>query len=365
MATSLMDKAQSFADANKVEPLTNEFDESKGVAGRVAQITDQNSPLMQRAAVQGTNLAAARGLTNSSLAAESSQNAVLGAATPIATADAQMYSTNSLANLAAKNQAAIANGGNATALGNTALSGEAQGEQLDKSLANSNAQQDKTLAQQAQQFGVQAGQAQQQIDSQISQFAQSLGMTAQDLQIKRDTLTQQQQQYLAGLESQKSIAQLQANTSLTTAGISADTQKAVAAMSQQTQMAVAKLQADNASSIQGNQSMGASWASFMTNIANIQNNPNLEQGAKATLIQNNIDSFKAYATFWNKTTGIDVGDLLNFNMANATAPTIPGTPGGPPATPAGPVYGAPNQGGGAGPGYPGYFDSPGGAGGGG
>lgn len=330
MATSLMDKAQSFADANQVEPFTNDYDESKGVASRVAQITDQNSPLMQRAAVQGTQLAAARGLTNSSLAAESSQNAVLTAATPIATSDAQLSNTTSLANLAAKNQAAISNAGNATNLGNTALSGEAQGEQLDKSLANSNMQQDKTLAQQQGQFNTQAGQAQQQIDAQISQFAQSLGMTAEDLAIKRDTLTQQQQQYLAGLESQKSIAQLQANTAITTAGMSADTQKAVAAMSQQTQLQVAQLQADNAKAIQGSQTMGASWASFMTNIANIQNNPNLEQGAKATLIQNNIDSFKAYATFWNKTTGIDVGDLLNFNMANATAPTTNPQPGVPP-----------------------------------
>lgn len=352
MATSLMEKAQTFADANKVEPLTNEFDESKGVAGRVAQITDQNGPLMQRAAVQGTNIAAARGLTNSSLAAEASQNAVLGAATPIATSDAQMFNTNSLANLAAKNQAAISNAGNATSLGGTALAGTAQGEQLDKSLANSNMQQDKTLAQQASQFGVQAGQAQQQIDAQINQFAQSLGMTAQDLAIKRDTLTQQQQQYLAGLESQKSIAQLQANTALSTAGLSADTQKAVAAMSQQTQMAVAKLQADNAATIQGNQNMGGSWSAFMTNIANIQNNPNLEQSAKATLIQNNIDSFKAYATFWNKTTGIDVGDLLNFNMANATAPTTPGTPGGPPVP--GSQFGVPPP-----------YESPGGGGGGG
>lgn len=333
MATSLMDQATSFADANKVEPFTNEFDETKGTAGRVDSIIKADSPLMQRAATLGTQTAAARGLTNSSLAAQASQMAVLDAATPIATSDANLFQQQTLNNQNAKNTASLADASNKNVLGNTALQ-----------LTNSNEQQDKTLAQQAQQFGVQAGQAQQQIDAQISQFAESLGMTKEDLKIKRDSLTQQQQQFLANLENQRGIADLQARTTLTTAGMTADTQRAIASLDADTKTALAKLQADNNSAVNSNQNIAAAWANFMTNVAAIQNNPNLEQGAKQTLIQNNIESFKAFSEFWKGATGIDVSALLNFNVA--TTPTTPGTPGDGTPKPGDPAY--------VPPGSPGY-----------
>ena len=333
MATSLMDQATTFADANKVEPFTNDFDESKGTAGRVASITDANSPLMQRAAVKGTQLAADRGLTNSSLAAQASQNAVLDAATPIAANDANLFQQNAMANLTARNTASLANAGNKNVLGNTALQ-----------LENSNVQQNKTLAQQASQFDVQAGQAQQQINAQIDQFAKSLGMTTQDLQIKRDTLTQQQQLAFADLENRRGIAQLQSQTTLTTAGMTQDTQRAIASMDSNTKTAIAQLQNANNSAINNNQLMASTWSSFTTNIAAIQNNPNLEQAAKETLIQNNIESFKTFAEFWKATTGIDVSALLNFKMTNTTAPTTPGTPGDGTPQPGSPGYVLPGTG---------------------
>lgn len=333
MATSLMDQATSFADANKVEPFTNEFDETKGTAGRVDSIIKADSPLMQRAATLGTQTAAARGLTNSSLAAQASQMAVLDAATPIATSDANLFQQQTLNNQNAKNTASLADASNKNVLGNTALQ-----------LTNSNEQQDKTLAQQAQQFGVQAGQAQQQIDAQISQFAQSLGMTVEDLKIKRDSLNQNDRQFLADLETRRGIAQLQAETSLTTAGMTQDTQRAIASLDANTKTVLAQLQAENNSSINSNQNIASAWANFMTNVASIQNNPNLEQGAKQTLIQNNIEAFQAFSEFWKGATGIDVSALLDFGIG--TAPTIPGTNGDGTPKPGDPGYVAPGQ-----PGY--------------
>lgn len=328
---SLMDAAEELNRKNQVIPLTNEFDESKSTEGRVAGIVDANSPLMQRARVQGTQMAAQRGLVNTTLAGEAEQNAVLDKAVPIAQTDAGLYSQNSLANLAAKNQAAVVNANNGVQAGTTALG-----------LQNSNDQQDKTLAQQDRQFGVQAGQAQQQIDAQIDQFAKSMGMTVEDLKIKRDTLNAQQSQYLAGLENQRAIANL-----------NSETQKAIANLSSDTQLQIAKLEQANKDDIQGSVNIGNAWSQTMSSIANIQNNPNLEESAKRTLIQNNIDSFQSFAAFWKKNSGTDapdISDLLNFNMANATAPTInPATPG----------YNPPN----APPGYD-PFDGPGGAGGG-
>ena len=81
-----------------------------GVASRVAAITSGNSDLMKLARTQGIQSANRRGLGNSSMAG---QTAVLNAATPIASQDAQAaasWQTNE-ANLAAdwqKTQAALA-----------------------------------------------------------------------------------------------------------------------------------------------------------------------------------------------------------------------------------------------------------------
>lgn len=290
--TSLMQTAaENMARENKVEPLTQEYDETKSAASRTNDIIANDSPLMQQAATRGTQVAASRGLTNSSLAAEASQQAVIGAAAPLASTDASLSSQNSLANLAAKNQAALANASNATTLGNTAL-------QLD----NSNTQQDKSLAQQAQQFTVQAGQSQQQIDNQVAQFAQSLGMTVQDLQIKRDALTADQQKTLMTLENQRTIA-----------GLQADTQLKVTQIENQFKGDIAN---------QGN--ITNAWGTMMNTISTIQNNPNLDANTKTVLINNQLASFQSYADFWKQTGNIDVAPLLQFG-APGPAPA-PGAP---------------------------------------
>lgn len=301
MAKTLQQEAEEIARANQVVPLTNEFDESKSTAGRVKSIVDENSALMQQARTSGTQVAAARGLTNSSLAGQAAQLAVLDKATPIASQDAQLYSQNALTNLTAKNAAATTNANNATSLGATAL---VQGNQA--------TMQKETLAQQADQFKTQAAQSQQQIDNQVAQFAQSLGISVQDMQLKRDQLTQQQQQYLAGLENQKAIASMQS-----------DTTKAVAGLNRETQLQIAQLEQASRRDIEGNGNIAGAWGTTMQNIQAIQNNPNIEQGAKQTLIQNNIESFQSFTNFWKKVSGgtTDISDLLNFNIANATTPS--------------------------------------------
>lgn len=61
---------------------------SASVADNVAKITSQDSPLMQRAKTSGLQMANRRGLLNSSIAVGAAQNAVIDAATPIASQDA-------------------------------------------------------------------------------------------------------------------------------------------------------------------------------------------------------------------------------------------------------------------------------------
>ena len=74
------------------------------VEGRIAGLIDANSPLMQRAAQSGLDLANQRGLLNSGMAIGSAQNAVLGQAVPIATSDAGYYNAAATNNMTQANQ---------------------------------------------------------------------------------------------------------------------------------------------------------------------------------------------------------------------------------------------------------------------
>jgi len=62
--------------------------ELETVQGQLPKILDKGGPLMERAAAQGRSYANSRGLLNSSMAAEASQNAILDRALPIASQDA-------------------------------------------------------------------------------------------------------------------------------------------------------------------------------------------------------------------------------------------------------------------------------------
>ena len=103
--SSLMDNAlrtQQQGDAAKltsdamIAPSTTEFDESKGVAGRVNSLVSQDNPLMQTAQTRAAQAANARGLRNSSTAVQAGQQAVIETATPIASADAQLFQQQAL-----------------------------------------------------------------------------------------------------------------------------------------------------------------------------------------------------------------------------------------------------------------------------
>lgn len=257
MATSLMQTAEDLAKKNEVTPVTVDYDESKGVAGRVNSLVSQDSPLMQLAATRAKQSANARGLRNSSMAVGAGQRAIMETATPIASADAQLFQNQSLTNQNARNQGNQFNATNALTAGMRGMElGEnarqfdagqmltremfssddafrkAQLKQQESEFSRSfgeNARQFDAgqkltrdmfssddafrraqLAQQESEFGRTYGlnqtamqQAQQQIDNQMTQFAAQLGLSKDQLQLQRDSLSQEQKQFLAQLEQQQ------------------------------------------------------------------------------------------------------------------------------------------------------------------
>lgn len=85
-------------------PITTASDQLK-------TILDANGPLMQQAATQGNQAAAKRGLLNSSMGVQASQQAVIGAASPLAQQDANALNQGNQFNTSAANQANQANAG--------------------------------------------------------------------------------------------------------------------------------------------------------------------------------------------------------------------------------------------------------------
>lgn len=81
---------------------------------RLTEITKQDSPLMQRARMEGMLTAGRRGLQNSSIAAGAAQGAMVDRAAPLATHEAATYSTQALANQEAVNRASEVSTGRET-----------------------------------------------------------------------------------------------------------------------------------------------------------------------------------------------------------------------------------------------------------
>lgn len=329
---------------------TGAFDESKGVAGRVNQLTSQSNPLFTAAGTRAKQQAASRGLLNSSIATQAGQQAVIETATPIANADASLYQQQQLANQQATNDASARNAAERGQVGMLGFTTNENARQFDASLG----MQGRQLDQNQKQFDVTSGQnqqqienqrtqlqqAQQQIDAQKEQFAQQLGMTVKDLELKRDQLSESQKQFLMSLDQQKAqLAQQQSQfdtaQSNTQANFEADqTQKLVLArMDSELRTKLAEAQAKSQQDIQGSQNISNAWGTMMQSINNVQTNANLDEATKRVLIQNNIDSFQSYTNFWKKVGGgaVDVSDLLNFGTS--ATPVASGNSQGSPGSP--------------------------------
>lgn len=344
--SSYFDQAKALGEASQAQAVTGSFDESKGVAGRAQALTDFGGPLMAAARTRASQRAAKVGLSNSSTAAQAGEQAVIETATPIASADAQLYQNQQLANQAAQNQASLANaqiraqtgivglqlGENARQF-DTGLSWDKdkfssnlieqrrqfdstlglEDRKLDQSQSQFNATlglEGQKLTQQDQQFKANIDLQRENLAAQREQFAQKLGLDQAQLQLNRDQLSQQDRQFLAELDQRD--AQL-------------SQQESQFVRDQQNKVTLANLDAANRekliqieagykTEIAGNENISRAWGTMMDSINQIQNNPELDQAAKQTLINNTREAFQSFANFWKKVSGgtADVSDLLNF-----------------------------------------------------
>jgi len=174
---NLMSEMPDMADVQSDESMTS--------AGRLDQMLQSDSALMQRAATQGRQMANQRGLLNSSMAAGAAQGAMIDRAQPFALQDSNNLMQNARQNAAAQNEMGMLQG---STLADSFLNNQ----QFQQQSALQSQDYDIRSELQEQQAGLQA-----QRDEQL--FQNDLELTAQKYDLESDILAQEGQQAMERL----------------------------------------------------------------------------------------------------------------------------------------------------------------------
>lgn len=328
--------APATADANGYTATPYTVAPEATVASQLKGIIDSGSPLMQQAEANARAQVNQRGLVNSSIGITAGQSAVLGAALPIAQADAATYDR------AATNTANAQNTEKQFQAGAETQTGQFNAGQFNAALSSaataSNAV--ATLSQQIQ-GSKDVTKIQTDTSSAIAGLQAATNLSVQDKVSATSTLiagiqantsmTNQDKQDLtskviAGIQSDTSLSIEQQQTA--SAQIIAGMNNANAQAVQQIQNAgnlaniqangvvneaITKLTNDNKSLLQTSQGAATIYNQALTNIANIINNPNLNEQQKAAAMNDGVQQLNDALTTLTTIAGIpDVQSTLVF-----------------------------------------------------
>ena len=196
---NLMSEMPEMADVQSDESMTS--------AGRLDQMLQSDSPLMQRAATQGRQMANQRGLLNSSMAAGAAQGAMIDRAQPFALQDSNNLMQNARQNAAAQNEMNMLQGSTLadSFLNNQQFQQQSALQAQDYDIRSGLQEQQAGLQaqQEAQRFGYEQALAEQQAGFQeerdVRLFEQDLEATAQQYGLESDILAQEGQQQMERL----------------------------------------------------------------------------------------------------------------------------------------------------------------------
>lgn len=196
---NLMSEMPEMADVQSDESMTS--------AGRLDQMLQSDSPLMQRAATQGRQMANQRGLLNSSMAAGAAQGAMIDRAQPFALQDSNNLMQNARQNAASQNEMNMLQGSTLadSFLNNQQFQQQSALQSQDYDIRSGLQEQQAGLQaqQEAQRFGYERSLAEQQAGFQeerdVRLFEQDLEATAQQYGLESDILAQEGQQQMERL----------------------------------------------------------------------------------------------------------------------------------------------------------------------
>lgn len=276
---------------DKVTPYT--VAPNQTVASNVSHIIADDSPLMQQAVSRANQQSNARGLLNSTQNITAGQSALYDAALPIAQQDAATY-----------NQAAT---NTTTALNTQANAQQAANIQTGQILPA-------TTAAQAQ-LATQAGQIQSGLSAQQATQAQAQAKQAADLQTgqilpattaAQKDIAEQTARLQSGLSAQQAT---QAQTLATLQGnIQTSLQQLQGTQAQQLQ----SLANDNKTLLQSSTTANSAFVNASAEIAQINQNPNMNPDAKAAAAAQVVQLLQANLVVAGAIANLDLAGLLDF-----------------------------------------------------
>lgn len=339
------------------------------VRGQLGEIIDENGILMRQAEAKGMDTMAARGLSNSSMAAGAAQGAVMDRAMPIASADASIYHDTAMQNLGYANDAlkTNANAKNTAHLAGFQANVQASllhSQQLQESaMAAFNANVQAKMATYSAQTQMQLTAFQANVQSSQQAFDAAVKIQQQMTQIGAD---QRSQEFTAAFN--QSMASFQANVNSQMASyaaavsageldyktqasmelqMSADASKlqqlqfqagadqALQKMKNDTSLELANIEAEYKTAMQSSDSAKSLYAQISQNITNIMGNPDIPAESKAGMVQMQTDMLRSGLAIVGSTAGQDFMSILDFTGGTA-AGTLPAgstaSPGGSTAT---------------------------------
>jgi hypothetical protein len=316
----------------------------------VNRIVDADGPMMDRARAAGDAQSNARGLVNSSMGVQASQNAVYDHALAIATPDAMTYRTAAQFNASERNQAAFNNaqavnrarefGANAAnAYGIAELGASTQLQVAGIGAAASRYGTDVGAKTELQRAQIAADSAKYNTDVgaltalQQSQISAQSSKTVAEIQRDSSWATAN-----LSAETQRAIAELNTGSAQLVATINADTNKYISSMDNATKLEVQKFANDNQLLINTNQQAASAFNQAMAAISTIQNNASMDAATKAEAIRGIFATVNSQYETLSAVSGLEIPALLDFTgaadeetTADPTAGTATGGSGYSPA----------------------------------
>lgn len=310
------------------------------VEGRIEGIVSKRSPLMTRAATQGLQGANRRGLLNTSMAIGEAENAVYGAALPIASQDAQTSFQSKALNQNAANTSMQFNAGNIS--DRQMLSADIEGRsriqkelgQIESRLIQERGNIEKALQRAEGETRMKLLNRQGQIDTQLQNIRGNQAMNLQKLQGSQAM----QQQRLAGTQSLQQIGaqgqqamnlqKLQGSQSLQQIGAQGAQNVRLALLDRTTQTQLqnlrgtqaerlANIEAQNSLTLQTSQSAALLYSQTAASIGEILANPDIPIQSKQGLVNKQLDllqgGMKVSAAVGNNQ---NLSNLLKFGRVN-------------------------------------------------
>lgn len=307
-------------------------DAPQTVAGQVTGLIDANSPLMQQAATKAKQSMNSTGLLNSSMAVGAGQNAVIGAALPIAQADASTYAnsaqfnadnntrnsqfnSNQNQNMTTQNMNASNTASQFNASNNTDIS------KFNASSANNAGQFNADSYNQMEKFNVanqvaataRFEQDQQQKYMQSAEFQQAKAMFGEQAALQKYMQSSEFAQTKDMFVLDEGLKKWLTNTSF-------DNQKALASIDIASKKELANIEANYKTVMQVSQSATDMYKDIVGKIAAVAMSPNESTPATITQLQNYL---KSGLNILGSINAINVGSLLTFDGTTAPAATVP------------------------------------------